>query len=65
LTVGAAQPKSGAIDLRESSSMRKLIVLAAAAMTVLVAGCNTIQGMGRDMQAAGQAVSSSAQDAKH
>ncbi|WP_297695379.1 entericidin A/B family lipoprotein [Phenylobacterium sp.] len=45
--------------------MRKLIVLAAAAMTVLVAGCNTIQGMGRDMQAAGQAVSSSAQDAKH
>ncbi|HSV04180.1 MAG TPA: entericidin A/B family lipoprotein [Phenylobacterium sp.] len=45
--------------------MRKLIVLAAAAMAVLVAGCNTIQGMGRDMQAAGQAVSSSAQDAKH
>lgn len=45
--------------------MRKLIVLAMAATAVLVAACNTVQGMGRDMQAAGQAVSTSAQDAKH
>ncbi|MDE2486184.1 MAG: entericidin A/B family lipoprotein [Alphaproteobacteria bacterium] len=45
--------------------MRKLIVLAAAAAAVIVAGCNTVQGVGKDMQAAGKAVSQSAQDAKH
>lgn len=44
--------------------MRKLIVLAAAAAAVIVAGCNTVQGVGKDMQAAGKAVSQSAQDAK-
>jgi predicted small secreted protein len=44
--------------------MRKLIVLAAAATAVFVAGCNTVQGVGRDMQAAGKAVSQSAADAK-
>ena len=32
--------------------MRKLIVLAAAAATLLVGACNTISGIGRDAQAA-------------
>lgn len=45
--------------------MRKMIVLAAAAAALLVSACNTIQGMGRDVQAAGQAVSQTASDAKH
>jgi predicted small secreted protein len=44
--------------------MRKLIVLAAAAAALLVAACNTVAGVGRDVQAAGKAVSSTAEDAK-
>ena len=45
--------------------MRKLIVLAAVTAAVLVSACNTIQGMGKDVSAAGHAVSDTAQDAKH
>ncbi|HEV2530462.1 entericidin A/B family lipoprotein [Phenylobacterium sp.] len=45
--------------------MRKLIVLAAAAAAVLVAACNTVSGVGKDVQAAGKAVSTTAEDAKH
>jgi len=45
--------------------MRKLIVLAAAAAALLAAACNTIAGVGRDVQAAGKAVSTTAEDAKH
>lgn len=44
--------------------MRNLIVLAAAAAALLVAACNTVQGVGRDVQAAGHAVSQTAEDAK-
>ena len=45
--------------------MRKVIVLAAAAAALFVAACNTVQGVGKDMQAAGKAVSTTAEDAKH
>jgi predicted small secreted protein len=44
--------------------MRSLIVLAAAAAALIVAGCNTVAGMGRDVSAAGHAVSSTADDAR-
>jgi predicted small secreted protein len=44
--------------------MRKLIVLAAAASALLVGACNTVSGLGRDMQAAGQAVTGTADDAR-
>ena len=44
--------------------MRKLIVLAAAATTLLVAACNTMSGLGEDVQSAGKAVTGAAQDAK-
>jgi len=44
--------------------MRKLIVLAAAAAAILVAACNTVAGVGKDVQAAGKAVSTTAEDAK-
>jgi len=44
--------------------MRKLIVLAAAASALLVGACNTMSGIGRDLQAAGQAVTGTAEDAK-
>lgn len=45
--------------------MRKIVVLAAAAAALLVSACNTIEGAGRDVAAAGRAVSGAAQDAKH
>ena len=49
----------------ENFAMRKLIVLAAAAAALLVASCNTIAGAGKDVQAAGRAVTQTADDAKH
>ena len=44
--------------------MRTLIALAAAAAALCIAGCNTVSGVGRDLQAAGHAVTSTAEDAK-
>ena len=45
--------------------MRKLIVLAAAVSALLVASCNTVAGVGKDVQAAGKAVTNTANDVKH
>jgi len=45
--------------------MRKLIVLTAAAAALLVASCNTVEGVGKDVSAAGHAVTKTADDAKH
>jgi len=42
--------------------MKKLFVLIAA--VIAVAGCNTISGMGQDVEAAGKAVDKAAQDTK-
>jgi predicted small secreted protein len=44
--------------------MRSIIVLAAAAAALWVSGCNTVEGVGRDVAAAGHAVASTAEDAK-
>jgi predicted small secreted protein len=44
--------------------MRKLIVLTAAAAALLVSACNTVSGVGRDVQAAGRAVTGASEDAK-
>jgi predicted small secreted protein len=44
--------------------MRKVIVLAAAAAAILVASCNTVAGVGRDVEAAGKAVTGTADDVK-
>jgi predicted small secreted protein len=45
--------------------MRKLIVLSAAAAALLVAACNTVSGVGKDVSAAGHAVTKTAEDVKH
>jgi predicted small secreted protein len=45
--------------------MRKIIVLAAAAAALIVSACNTVAGVGRDVQAAGKAVTGTANDARH
>lgn len=50
---------------QQESPMRKLIILAVAAAALTTAACNTIQGVGRDTQAAGQAVEGAARDAKN
>ena len=44
--------------------MRKVLILAAAATALLVSACNTVEGVGRDVQATGAAVEETAQDAK-
>ncbi|TCS05439.1 entericidin A/B family lipoprotein [Caulobacter sp. BK020] len=44
--------------------MRKLIILAAMAASLTVAACNTVEGAGKDVSSAGQAVSDTAKDAK-
>ena len=44
--------------------MRKILILTAAAATLLVSACNTVEGVGRDVSAAGRAVSDTAKDAK-
>ena len=44
--------------------MRKIFVLAAVAAALTTAACNTIAGVGRDTQAAGQAVTGAANDMK-
>lgn len=43
--------------------MRKLFVLLAAAAAVSVAACNTVAGAGKDVTAAGHAVTDTAKDA--
>ena len=44
--------------------MRSFITLALAAFALTVAACNTVEGAGKDVSAAGNAVSNTAQDAK-
>lgn len=44
--------------------MRKVIILAVAAASLFAAACNTIQGAGKDVRAAGTAVEETAKDAK-
>jgi predicted small secreted protein len=45
--------------------MRKIVVLAALAVSFVVSACNTVEGAGKDVSSAGKAVSETAQDAKH
>ncbi len=44
--------------------MRKILILAAAGMALLTAACNTVAGAGKDVSAAGKAVTHTAEDAK-
>lgn len=45
--------------------MRKIFVLVAAAAALTTAACNTVAGVGRDLEAAGQAVTSSSNSARN
>ena len=45
--------------------MRKVVLLAIVAASLAVAACNTMAGAGKDVSAAGGAVTDTANDAKH
>jgi len=45
--------------------MRKIIALTVIAAALAVSACNTISGLGRDVSAAGSAVTSGAEQAKN
>jgi len=45
--------------------MRKVVLMAALAACMAVAACNTMAGAGRDVKSAGEAVTDTAEDAKH
>jgi predicted small secreted protein len=44
--------------------MRRIIILAALAVSVALSACNTVAGAGRDVSSAGHAVTDTANDAK-
>ncbi len=44
--------------------MRKILVLVVAAAAMAVSACNTVAGAGKDVSAAGHAVTNTADDAK-
>ena len=43
--------------------MRRLLTLALISAALVTSGCNTVAGVGKDVQAAGKAVTSAAKDA--
>jgi predicted small secreted protein len=45
--------------------MKTLLIMAVMAASLTVAACNTIAGAGKDVSSAGEAVTDTAQDAKH
>lgn len=44
--------------------MRAIALLAVVAAVMAIAGCNTVSGAGKDVSAAGHAVTNTAEDAK-
>jgi len=44
--------------------MRKFVIVAALAASFALSACNTVEGAGKDMQSAGNAVENTAQEAK-
>lgn len=51
-------------DVTENT-MQKLLILAAIAASLSVAACNTVEGAGKDVSSAGDAVSSTAREVKN
>ena len=43
--------------------MRKILMLVAMAASLATSACNTVEGVGKDVQAAGKAVTGAAKDA--
>jgi entericidin B len=45
--------------------MRNLVLLSLVAASLAVSACNTVSGAGQDVKSAGEAVTSTAEDAKN
>jgi entericidin B len=45
--------------------MQKIVVMAAIAASLVVAACNTVSGAGRDVSAAGSAVTGAAEEVRN
>ncbi len=55
----------GGKSTRHIETMKKIAVLTLIAAAFAVSACNTISGIGRDVRAAGDAVTSGAESAKN
>ena len=44
--------------------MRKIVIMVAIAASMAVSACNTVSGAGKDVSAAGKAVTNTAEDVK-
>jgi predicted small secreted protein len=60
----SAGSTSGFIPSTKGSTMRTFIAMFLAASLTLIAGCNTIEGAGKDVKAVGQGVENAADSAK-
>ncbi len=45
--------------------MRRIVLCSLAFLVVGLAGCNTVEGVGRDLTSAGRAVSDTSEDVRH
>lgn len=45
--------------------MKAILLVLSFCMTLFLAGCNTMEGIGKDMEAAGDAIEGSAQENKN
>ena len=64
LTQGATTRRVAKLHYNGEPAMRKIITLSIVAAALAVSACNTISGIGRDVSAAGSAVSQGADQAK-
>ncbi len=60
--VGGVGPRDATEANHEEKKMRVIQGLIAAGLLALLAACNTVGGMGQDLQEGGEAISDTAQD---
>ena len=65
LTQGATTRRVVKLHYNGEPDMRKIITLSIVAAALAVSACNTISGIGRDVRAAGDAVTSGAESARN
>jgi predicted small secreted protein len=62
---GSGFPAAASGRLSQEQTMRRIFVFAAAAAALAVAACNTVAGVGEDVEAAGQATTEAAREAQN
>lgn len=61
-TAGPLRLKDGDREMSLTETIRRIGIVAAAASLFGVAGCNTVEGVGEDIEAAGDAIEDGADD---